>query len=131
MMDRAFFHGPPRGAIVGWPRLYSLFCALMDSPLGSRQSALPPPSPLRCSICENRNLFLHAPLGRDSTAEIGAKGLGLLAYLAVNYPKPILREKLAGALSSEKRDEAARYRLRHTLWELRRSLGDGLIKSDQ
>jgi DNA-binding SARP family transcriptional activator len=68
---------------------------------------------------------------RGLAAEIGAKGLGLLAYLAVNYPKPIPREQLAGAFWSDKSDEAARYRLRHTLWELRRSLGDRLIHSDQ
>lgn len=69
--------------------------------------------------------------GTDLTSEIGAKGIGLLAYLAQSAPKPVPRELLAGALWSEKRDEAARYRLRHTLWDLRRTLGDRLIQSDQ
>ena len=69
--------------------------------------------------------------GRDVTPEIGAKGSGLLAYLALNAPNPVSREGLAASLWSDKADDAARYRLRHTLWDLRRSLGDELIRSDQ
>lgn len=69
--------------------------------------------------------------GRDVTAEIAAKAFGLLAYLALDPSKPVPREKLAGALWSDKTDDAARYRLRHTLWDLRRTLGDELVQSDQ
>lgn len=69
--------------------------------------------------------------GRDVTAEIAAKAFGLLAYLALDPSKAMPREKLAAALWSDKSDEAARYRLRHTLWDLRRTLGDELVQSDQ
>lgn len=69
--------------------------------------------------------------GRDLTPDIGAKGLALLAMLARSAPAPITRERLAGTLWSDKREQAARYRLRHTLWELRRSLDVDLIQSDQ
>ena len=69
--------------------------------------------------------------GRDLTPEVGAKGVALLALIARSAPEPTTRERLAGALWSDKREEAARYRLRHTLWELRRTLGADLIQSDQ
>lgn len=69
--------------------------------------------------------------GRDLTSEIGAKGLGLLTFLAIAAPEPVARERLAGTFWSDKREEAARYRLRHTLWDLRRLLGDDLVQSDQ
>jgi DNA-binding SARP family transcriptional activator len=69
--------------------------------------------------------------GRDLAPDIGAKSLALLALLARSAPQPITRERIAGTLWSDKREQAARYRLRHTLWELRRSLDVDLIQSDQ
>jgi DNA-binding SARP family transcriptional activator len=69
--------------------------------------------------------------GRDLTPDIGAKSLALLALLARSAPAPLTRERIAGTLWSDKREQAARYRLRHTLWELRRSLAVDLIQSDQ
>jgi len=68
--------------------------------------------------------------GRDLTVEIGAKPLALLAYLAVAAPRPVPRTQLAGLLWSDKAEEAARYRLRHLLWELRRLLGKEHIQAD-
>jgi hypothetical protein len=58
--------------------------------------------------------------GRDLTPEVGAKRMALLALLARVAPAPMPRERLAGTSWSEKREEAARYRLRHALWDLRR-----------
>ena len=68
--------------------------------------------------------------GRDLTLEIGAKPLALLAYLAVAAPRPVARTQLAGLLWSDKTEEAARYRLRHLLWELRRLLGKEHLQAD-
>jgi DNA-binding SARP family transcriptional activator len=69
--------------------------------------------------------------GRDLTPDVGAKGFALLALLARSAPEPLTRERLAGTLWSDKREQAARYRLRHTLWDLRRTLDAELIQSDQ
>ena len=69
--------------------------------------------------------------GRDLTPDVGAKSLALLALLARSAPEPMTRERLAGLLWSDKREQAARYRLRHSLWDLRRTLAADLIQSDQ
>lgn len=69
--------------------------------------------------------------GRDLTPDMGAKGFALLALLVRVAPAPMPRERLAGALWSDKREEAARYRLRHSLWDLRRMVGGDVIQSDQ
>jgi DNA-binding SARP family transcriptional activator len=80
-------------------------------------------------------LFLGCPQlileGRDLTPDAGAKGMALLALLAHAAPAPMPRERIAGTLWSEKREEAARYRLRHALWDLRRMPGADWIQSDQ
>lgn len=67
---------------------------------------------------------------RDLTATVGAKALALLAYLAVAAPQPVARTQLAGLLWSDKAEGAARYRLRHLLWELRRVLGKTHLQAD-
>jgi len=68
--------------------------------------------------------------GRDLTADIGDKSLAVVAYLALETPPALAREKLANVFWQDKTDDAARYRLRHTLWDLRRDLGKGCIGSD-
>ncbi len=68
--------------------------------------------------------------GQDCTAHIGDKPLAVLAYLALETPPPLAREKLAGIFWPDKTDEAARYRLRNTLWNLRRDLGPTHILAD-
>ena len=68
--------------------------------------------------------------GRDLTTEIGDKPLAVLVYLALETPPPLAREKLAGVFWQDKTDDAARYRLRNTLWNLRRDLGQEYIGSD-
>lgn len=68
--------------------------------------------------------------GRDLTSAVGAKALALLAYLAVAAPQPVARTQLAGLLWSDKAEDAARYRLRHLLWELRRLLGKTHLQAD-
>ncbi|MGE5619803.1 MAG: AfsR/SARP family transcriptional regulator [Sphingomonadaceae bacterium] len=61
--------------------------------------------------------------GTNLTSEIGPKPLALMAYLAMNAPDRVPRPKLAGTFWTDKSEEASRYRLRHTLWELRKILG--------
>ncbi len=68
--------------------------------------------------------------GRDLGPEIGAKALGVLAFIALASPSKIAREKLAGTFWTDKAEPAARYRLRHTLWEMRKSLGDDFLQTD-
>jgi len=68
--------------------------------------------------------------GVDLTAQIGDKSIAVLAFLALE-PQPLARKKVAGAFWSDKTDQAASYRLRHTLWELRRLIGNRFIASDQ
>ncbi len=79
-------------------------------------------------------LFLGPPRvlmdEEDATGSITAKHLGLVAYLASAAPEPQPRNRVAGIFWSEKSDEASRYRLRHALWELRRTVGDALLSSD-
>ncbi len=60
---------------------------------------------------------------QNVTADAGAKSMALLAYLAVAAPQPVARERLLGVLWADKAEDAARYRLRHTLWDLRKLLG--------
>ncbi|MCX6046250.1 MAG: BTAD domain-containing putative transcriptional regulator [Chloroflexi bacterium] len=67
---------------------------------------------------------------QNLTAEIGAKPLALLAYLAVAAPHPVARERLVGILWADKAEDAARYRLRHMLWNLRRTLGKDQLQAD-
>lgn len=67
--------------------------------------------------------------GVDLTAQIGDKPMAVMAFLALE-PQPLTRKKLAGTFWSDKTDQAAYYRLRHTLWELRRLLGDEFIGSN-
>ncbi len=68
--------------------------------------------------------------GHELTTPIGDKPLAVLAYLALETPPPIAREKLAGVFWQDKTEEAARYRLRNTLWNLRRDLGQEHIGAD-
>ena len=68
--------------------------------------------------------------GTDVVAEIGAKPLALIAYLAINAPDRVPRSKLAATFWTDKSEEASRYRLRHTLWELRKTLGRDQIQSN-
>jgi DNA-binding SARP family transcriptional activator len=68
--------------------------------------------------------------GRDLTTQIGDKPLAVLVYLALETPPPIAREKLAGVFWQDKTDDAARYRLRNTLWNLRRDFGQEYIGAD-
>ncbi len=68
---------------------------------------------------------------RDLTPAVGAKSMALLALLAAEAPAPLPRERIAGTLWSDKREDAARYRLRHELWDLRRTLGAEVVQSDQ
>lgn len=79
-------------------------------------------------------LFLGPPLvlieGEDTTGQITAKHLALVAYLASSAPTRITRYKIATIFWSEKSDVASRYRLRHALWELRRTIGDILLQAD-
>jgi len=60
--------------------------------------------------------------GQDLSAAIRGKGLALLAYLALAAPAMVDRSKIAGLLWPDKPDEVSSYRLRHTLWDLHRSL---------
>lgn len=66
---------------------------------------------------------------QDLTAQVGNKPLAVMAFIAL-ASAPIAREKLAGTFWPDKTDQAAYYRLRHTLWELRRLTGDQYIASD-
>ncbi len=68
--------------------------------------------------------------GRDRTSEVGAKSMALMAFLALSAPAKLPRGKVASTFWTDKSEEAARYRLRHTLWELRRVLGKSHLKSD-
>jgi DNA-binding SARP family transcriptional activator len=68
--------------------------------------------------------------GRDLTKQIGDKSLAVLVYLALETPPPIAREKLANVFWQDKTDDAARYRLRNTLWNLRRDFGQEVIGAD-
>ncbi|CAN5374883.1 hypothetical protein BH10CHL1_BH10CHL1_51300 [soil metagenome] len=68
--------------------------------------------------------------GQNLTTEVGAKPLALLAYLAMAMPRPVARERLAGVLWADKTEAAARYRLRHMLWNLRRLLGKEQLQAD-
>lgn len=59
------------------------------------------------------------------------KPLGLLAYLAFSPGRTATREHLTDVLWSELDPDAARHSLRHTLWLLRRHLGDdGIVTTD-
>ena len=60
--------------------------------------------------------------GRDLSSAISGKGLALLAYLAIAAPDTVGRSKVATLLWPDKTEEASSYRLRHTLWDLRRTL---------
>ncbi|GEM_PF-1315454 len=79
-------------------------------------------------------LFLGRPQvlmdGEDATVQITAKHLALVAYLAASAPERLARTKTATTFWSEKSDDASLYRLRHALWELRRTIGNDLLKSD-
>ncbi|MBI2865533.1 MAG: hypothetical protein HYX94_13365 [Chloroflexi bacterium] len=79
-------------------------------------------------------LFLGPPRvlmdGEDAAARIPAKHLALAAYVASSAPERVARNRVAMVFWSEKSDDASYYRLRHALWELRRAIGDGLLKSD-
>jgi DNA-binding SARP family transcriptional activator len=68
--------------------------------------------------------------GRDRTSEIGAKALALMAFLSMSAPTRLPRAKVASTFWADKSEEASRYRLRHTLWELRRVLGKAHLQSD-
>jgi DNA-binding SARP family transcriptional activator len=68
--------------------------------------------------------------GADVTARLGDKPLAVVAYLALETPPPVARDKLAAVFWRDKSPEAARYRLRNTLWNLRRDLGQAYIGSD-
>ncbi len=68
---------------------------------------------------------------RDLAGELGAKPLALIAYLASAAPARLARATLAGLFWTDKSEEASRYRLRHTLWDLRRTLGKDLLLSDE
>ena len=68
--------------------------------------------------------------GHDLTSQMGDKPLAVLAYLALETPPPVAREKLANVFWQDKTDEAARYRLRNMLWNLRRDLGQEYIGAD-
>lgn len=69
--------------------------------------------------------------GLDLAGDLGAKPLALMAYLASAAPARLARAALAGLLWTDKSEEASRYRLRHTLWDLRRTLGKELLLSDE
>jgi DNA-binding SARP family transcriptional activator len=88
-----------------------------------------PPATTRLAIQFLGAVQLHLDR-KNLTAEIGAKSLALLAYLAVAMPHPVARERLVGLLWADKAEEAARYRLRHTLWDLRRHLGKDHLHAD-
>lgn len=81
---------------------------------------------LKLHLFGQPNIYLD---GRDITPQIGHKSLAVIAYLVLESP-PLARERLASTFWSEKPDPVARYRLRHTLWELRRLLGSQYIGSD-
>lgn len=64
----------------------------------------------------------------------GRKARTLLAYVALNAPHPLPRERLAGLLWDEGGDQRARHSLRQCLMELRRlgtQAGGGLIHADK
>lgn len=79
-------------------------------------------------------LFLGTPQvlmdGEDNAGKISAKHLALVAYLASSAPERLARTTTANTFWSEKSDDASFYRLRHALWELRRTIGEDLLKSD-
>ncbi len=67
---------------------------------------------------------------RDVTADVGAKALALITFLALAPEPRVSRSKVAGTLWPDKSEEAARYRLRHLLWDLRKTLGCDCNGSD-
>ena len=66
---------------------------------------------------------------QDLTADVGAKSLALISFLAISN-SPVPRQKLAGTFWSDKTEEASRYRLRHSLWDLNRLLPKEFIQSN-
>jgi two-component SAPR family response regulator len=71
----------------------------------------------------------------DPALRVG-QGRALLAYLAAEVDRPQSRGSLAGLLWPDWPDEAAHKNLRHTIYSLRKSLGDDnaaspLIQSDR
>ena len=67
--------------------------------------------------------------GRPLTTTLGAKAVGLLAYLALE-PNPRSREELAGLLWGESSEVEARASLRQTLRAIRAAVGD-VIRADR
>lgn len=59
------------------------------------------------------------------------KTLALLVYLACNSNQPHTRESLAALFWAELSQERAFANLRHALWEINQSLGDGWMDSDR
>lgn len=59
------------------------------------------------------------------------KTLALLVYLACNSNQPHTRESLAALFWAEQSQERAFANLRHALWEINQSLGDGWMDSDR
>ncbi|MGB8645288.1 MAG: BTAD domain-containing putative transcriptional regulator [Anaerolineae bacterium] len=68
--------------------------------------------------------------GRDATGEVGAKALAVITFLALAPTARVTRSKVAGTFWPDKTEEAARYRLRHLLWDLRKTLESDCIGSD-
>ncbi len=72
--------------------------------------------------------------GKKSVALTSRPAQSLFAYLVLNAGIPHRREKLAGQLWPDSREEAARDYLRHALWRIRKVLTDisaaGLLKAD-
>lgn len=83
--------------------------------------------PLELRLLGNPQVLCN---GRDLGPEIGAKALAVLAFIALAPAAKITREKLAGTFWTDKSEQAARYRLRHTLWEMRKTLGEEYLQSD-
>ena len=68
----------------------------------------------------------------DALIEIKSrKAQSLLAYLLLNLEIQHRREKLAGILWPELDETAARSKLRYTLWQLRKAIGDQFILADK
>jgi DNA-binding SARP family transcriptional activator len=59
------------------------------------------------------------------------KAQSLLAYLMLNLDVQHRREKIAGVLWPELDEATARSKLRYTLWQLRKAIGDQFILADK
>src|SRR5262249_52578327 len=98
---------------------------------GDRCPLPPPPDAMTRLRLQLLGGFL-ARLDEDRTAGMSVKkAQALLAYLAISLGQPHPRDKLAALLWGDVRQSQARGGLRHTIFSLRKVLGDtGVLRLD-